>query len=55
MLNNSVTDVPGWKRINKDDIRSMFDNGVYSKKNEKFVIQCEELLILEALSNLGIM
>jgi predicted kinase len=46
-----VTDVSGWKRINKDDIRTMMDNGVYSKKNEKFVIQCEELLILEALSN----
>ena len=46
-----ITDVPGWKRINKDDIRSMFDNGKYSKKNEKFVIQCEELLILETLKS----
>jgi predicted kinase len=26
-----------WKRINKDLLRAMFDNGVYSSKNEEFI------------------
>ena len=25
----------GWKRVNKDDLRSMIDGGKWSKKNEE--------------------
>lgn len=38
-----------WKRINKDDLRMMLDNGKYSKLNEKFVLTSRDTLILEAL------
>lgn len=41
---------PGkWKRINKDDLRSMLDNGKWSKENEKFVLKIRDELILSAL------
>lgn len=41
---------PGkWKRINKDDLRAMLDNGVWSKKNEEFVLQIRDFLIITAL------
>lgn len=34
-----------YKRINKDDLRAMLDNGKWSKKNEQCVIQVRDLLI----------
>lgn len=43
---------PGqYKRINKDDLRSMFDDGKWSKANEKFIIFMRNRLIYEALMN----
>lgn len=41
---------PGqYKRISKDDLRSMFDNGRWSKANEKFVLSTRDQLISNAL------
>lgn len=41
---------PGkYKRISKDDMRAMFDNGHYTKGNEKFVLKARDALILLAL------
>lgn len=41
---------PGkYKRINKDDLRAMLDNGHHSKGNEKFVLKVRDMLILHAL------
>lgn len=39
------------KRINKDDLRSMLDNGNWSQSSEKFIIKVRDLIILEALNN----
>ena len=38
-----------YKRINRDDLRAMFDNGNTSDKNEKFVKKVRDLLIVKAL------
>lgn len=38
-----------YKRINRDDMRMMFDNGYVSKGNEKFVKKVRDLLITAAL------
>lgn len=41
---------PGcYKRINKDEIRAMLDNGKWSKSNEKFVLEVRDCLISMAL------
>lgn len=41
---------PGqWKRVNKDEIRSMLDNGKWSKDNEKFVLKIRDALINAAM------
>lgn len=40
-----------YKRINKDDLRSMLDNSKYSKDNEKFILNVRNNLILIALEN----
>ena len=37
------------KRINKDDLRAMMDNGIFSGKNEKFVLEVRDFLIQQAL------
>lgn len=40
---------PGkWKRINKDDLRAMLDNGKWSKANEAFVIAVRNRMIVDA-------
>ena len=39
----------GCKRVNKDDLRTMIDDGKFSKGNEKFVVQIRNNLIVEAL------
>lgn len=42
---------PGrYKRISKDDLRSMLDNGKWSKANEKFILCVRDSLILSALN-----
>ena len=38
-----------WKRVNKDDLRAMIDGGKWSRKNEKFILQIRDNLILTAL------
>lgn len=40
-----------YKRINRDDLRAMFDNGHWSKGNEKFVKQVRDMLIIKALED----
>jgi predicted kinase len=42
---------PGkYKRINKDELRAMLDDGQHSKPNEAFVLKVRDLLITEALA-----
>ena len=38
------------KRVNKDDLRAMLDNGKYSKGNEAFVLQVRDMLVSAALA-----
>jgi predicted kinase len=39
----------GYKRVNKDDMRAMIDNKVYSKPNERFITETMMLMIDFAL------
>lgn len=39
----------GIKRVSKDDLRSMLDNGKWSGDAEKFILQCRDVLIWYAL------
>src|SRR6202008_3529949 len=40
----------GIKRINKDDLRDMLDAGIWSKENEKHVLQVRDSLVQHYLS-----
>ena len=40
-----------YKRVNKDDLRLMLDNSVWSKGNEKFVLKLRDNIILQALED----
>ena len=40
-----------YKRINRDDLRLMFDNGFNSKSNETFIRSVRDLLILKTLES----
>lgn len=41
---------PGqYKRVNKDDLRAMLDNGQWSKKNERFILHVRDTTIRAAL------
>jgi tRNA uridine 5-carbamoylmethylation protein Kti12 len=43
---------PGrWKRINKDELRTMLDNSKWSKQNENFVLVLRDYTITAALAN----
>jgi predicted kinase len=45
-----VAEAPNtYKRINRDDLRAMFDNAYFSKGNEKFVKQVRDVLIIKCL------
>ncbi len=45
-----VADAPNtYKRINRDDLRAMFDNSHFTKGNEKFVKQVRDVLIIKCL------
>ena len=45
-----LNDFPNsYKRINRDELRMMLDNGTTSKGNEKFVKQLRDILIIKAL------
>src|SRR5574343_658466 len=46
-----VATCPNIKRINKDDLRSMLDNGVWDKTNENFVLKVRDEMVKLALSN----
>lgn len=39
----------GYKRVNKDDLRAMFDNGKWSKQNEKYVKDLEKSMVFTFL------
>ncbi len=44
---------PGkWKRVNKDDLRAMLDNGRWSKQNERFVLMLRNFIVQNSI-NLG--
>ena len=38
------------KRINKDDLRAMLDDGEFSPANERFVVKLRDTLVLAALA-----
>lgn len=40
-----------WKRINKDLLREMFDDSVWSKKNEDFILRIRDELIVKSLQD----
>jgi predicted kinase len=40
-----------YKRLNRDELRLMIDNGKWSKHNEKFIIEVEKLLALQYLNS----
>ena len=40
-----------YKRVNKDDLRSMLDNSKYTKNNEKFILEIRNHIILQSLKN----
>lgn len=37
------------KRVNKDDLRAMIDDGEWSKENEKFILSVRDSIIVDAL------
>ncbi len=39
------------KRINKDDLRAMLDDGSWSKKNESFILEVRNSIITDAFNN----
>lgn len=39
----------GFKRVNKDDLRAMIDNGKWSKGNEKFVLTMRDFMVRNAI------
>ena len=47
-----IDDNPGvYKRVNKDDLRAMIDNGFWSKQNEKFVLRMRDMLVLNSITS----
>jgi predicted kinase len=40
----------GCRRVNKDDLRAMFDNGRYSPENERLIAGVRDLAILAGLA-----
>jgi len=45
-----IDENPGvYKRVNKDDLRAMIDNGKWSKDNEKLILRLRDEIILESL------
>lgn len=39
-----ISSRPSWKRVNKDDLRSMVDNDIWSKDNEKSIVAVEQAI-----------
>lgn len=46
-----LDDNPGTKRVNKDDLRAMLDNGKWSKRNEQTVLSIRDEIIGACLFN----
>ncbi|MBY0427167.1 MAG: AAA family ATPase, partial [Cytophagales bacterium] len=47
-----VDENPGmYKRLNKDDLRAMLDNGHHTTSNEKFVEKVRDLMLIESLKS----
>lgn len=47
-----ISDNPNsYKRINKDELREMFDNSKHSNDSEKFILEARDQLIMLALKN----
>lgn len=44
-----LVDKHGYKRVNKDELRAMFDNGKWSKQNEKYVKDLEKSMVFTFL------
>lgn len=40
---------PGTKRVNRDELRAMLDDSVWSRENEEFIVAQEEFLVQMAL------
>src|ERR1035437_2631375 len=40
-----------YKRVNKDDLRAMLDNSVFSKDSEKLILRIRDSIILQSLEN----
>lgn len=40
----------GYKRINKDDLRAMLDNSVWSRENEAFILDIRDAILQRALA-----
>lgn len=45
----SLVDQGGWKRVNKDDLRKLIDNGRWSGKREKFILEVRDNIIEKSL------
>lgn len=45
-----VVSEKGYKRVNKDDLRAMLDNNIFSKNNEDFTIAVRDYIVEQALS-----
>lgn len=41
----------GFKRVNRDDLRAMVDNGIYSQENEHLIVNMQNALIVQALAD----
>lgn len=48
---NFVDSNPNFKRINRDSLRLMLDNGKWSQENEDFIVKTRNILIREALAS----
>jgi tRNA uridine 5-carbamoylmethylation protein Kti12 len=44
-------DHPNTKRVNRDELRAMLDDGVWSRENEEFVVEQEQFLVTMAWMN----
>jgi len=40
-----------YKRVNKDDLRAMLDNSIWSSKNEKYILELRNKIIIDSLDS----
>lgn len=41
---------PGWKRVNKDELRALIDGGVWSQGSESMILTVRDFIIRQALT-----